>query len=229
MALVSVRRLPPSTLRDDAVARPIATSPARGARISPLVGRCPPPREGRHRPPLCEEAAMAMPPPLAGVVRLAAASRLLVLALSLLARLLFRPYDTSASLHPPCLRSPSPSLSSSLPPFTNFSAAISSLAVWDGVHFARAAECGYEYEQSFAFLPLLPASLALLARSRKHLLVNCQDVGLRDLTFVTFPCSVRAAGSCAGVQGRPRDLWLSSQQCRIRRRSGLLLQVIDVL
>ncbi|GJN27921.1 hypothetical protein PR202_gb15986 [Eleusine coracana subsp. coracana] len=77
------------------------------------------------------------------------ASRLLVLALSLLARLLFRPYDTSASLQPSCLRSPSP-LSS---PFTNLSAAISSLAVWDGVHFARAAECGYEYEQSFAFLP----------------------------------------------------------------------------
>ncbi|TVU13444.1 hypothetical protein EJB05_40501, partial [Eragrostis curvula] len=102
---------------------------------------------------------MAMPPPLAGVVRLAAASRLLVLALSLLARLLFRPYDTSASLNPPCLNSPSPS------PSTNLSAAVSSLAVWDGVHFARAAECGYEYEQSFAFLPLLPASLALLARS----------------------------------------------------------------
>ncbi|GJN11814.1 hypothetical protein PR202_ga30039 [Eleusine coracana subsp. coracana] len=104
---------------------------------------------------------MAMPPPLAGVVCLAAASRLLVLALSLLARLLFRPYDTSASLQPSCLRSPSP-LSS---PFTNLSAAISSLAVWDGVHFARAAECGYEYEQSFAFLPLLPASVALLTRS----------------------------------------------------------------
>ncbi|KAK3145140.1 hypothetical protein QOZ80_4AG0323800 [Eleusine coracana subsp. coracana] len=102
-----------------------------------------------------------MPPPLAGVVCLAAASRLLVLALSLLARLLFRPYDTSASLQPSCLRSPSP-LSS---PFTNLSAAISSLAVWDGVHFARAAECGYEYEQSFAFLPLLPASVALLTRS----------------------------------------------------------------
>ncbi|CAN6342948.1 unnamed protein product [Urochloa humidicola] len=103
-----------------------------------------------------------MAPPLAGVVRLAAASRVLVLSLSILARLLFRPYDTSASLSPPCLSSsPSaPSISS-----TNLSASISSLAVWDGVHFARSAECGYEYEQSFAFLPLLPASIALLARS----------------------------------------------------------------
>ena len=106
-----------------------------------------------------------MAPPLAGVVRLAAASRVLVLALSLLARLLFRPYDTSASLAPPCLSS-SPSSSSAAS--ANLSAAVSSLAVWDGVHFARAAECGYEYEQSFAFLPLLPASLALLARSRKQ-------------------------------------------------------------
>ncbi|KAL6623255.1 hypothetical protein ACP70R_033134 [Stipagrostis hirtigluma subsp. patula] len=103
-----------------------------------------------------------MDPPLAGVVRLAAASRALVLALSLLARLLFRPYDTSATLHPPCLSNPSsqdPAASVSV------AGAVSSLAVWDGVHFARAAECGYEYEQSFAFLPLLPASLALLARS----------------------------------------------------------------
>ncbi|KAL2344693.1 hypothetical protein Fmac_005978 [Flemingia macrophylla] len=30
--------------------------------------------------------------------------------------------------------------------------------VWDSVHFVRIAECGYEYEQSFAFLPLLPLS-----------------------------------------------------------------------
>jgi GPI mannosyltransferase 2 len=111
---------------------------------------------------------MAMPPRLAGVVRLAAASRLLVLALSLLSRLRFRLYDTSASLHPPCLSSSS-ALSS---PFTNLSAAVSSLAVWDSVQFARTAEFGYEYEHSFAFLPLLPASLALLARSRNHLLVT---------------------------------------------------------
>ncbi|KAF8646303.1 hypothetical protein HU200_065877 [Digitaria exilis] len=104
-----------------------------------------------------------MAPPLAGVVRLAAASRVLVLALSLLSRLLFRPYDTSATLHPPCLSSSAtPSTSA---PSTNLSAAISSLAVWDGVHFARPAECGYEYEQSYAFLPLLPASIALLPRS----------------------------------------------------------------
>ena len=110
-----------------------------------------------------------MAPPLAAVVRLATVSRALVLALSLLARLLFRPYDTSASLHPPCLSSPSfPSPPSSYNSTAGAVAgAISSLAVWDGVHFARAAECGYEYEQSFAFLPLLPASMALLSRSRK--------------------------------------------------------------
>uniref|UniRef100_A0ACD5Y8I1 Uncharacterized protein n=1 Tax=Avena sativa TaxID=4498 RepID=A0ACD5Y8I1_AVESA len=101
-----------------------------------------------------------MAPPLAAVVRLATVSRALVLALSLLARLLFRPYDTSASLHPPCLSSPSAPSS-----FNSTAAAISPLAVWDGVHFARSAECGYEYEHSFAFLPLLPASMALLSRT----------------------------------------------------------------
>ncbi|KAG8048728.1 hypothetical protein GUJ93_ZPchr0009g2049 [Zizania palustris] len=105
-----------------------------------------------------------MAPPLqtlAGVVRLAVASRALVLALSLLSRLLFRPYDTSASLHPPCLLSTAAAAAAATDPAPS----VSSLAVWDGVHFARAAECGYEYEQSFAFLPLLPASLVLLARS----------------------------------------------------------------
>lgn len=101
-----------------------------------------------------------MASPLAGVVRLAAASRALLLALSLLSRLLFRPYDTSASLHPPCLLSNSTTAAAA-------ANSISSLAMWDGVHFLRAAECGYEYEQSFAFLPLLPASLNLLARSGK--------------------------------------------------------------
>uniref|UniRef100_A0A0D9XZJ1 GPI mannosyltransferase 2 n=1 Tax=Leersia perrieri TaxID=77586 RepID=A0A0D9XZJ1_9ORYZ len=106
---------------------------------------------------------MASPSPLAGVIRLAAISRVLVLSLSLLSRLLFRPYDTSASLHPPCLLLLTPTSPNS----TTVAAAdpFSSLAVWDGVHFLRAAECGYEYEQSFAFLPLLPASLNLLARS----------------------------------------------------------------
>ncbi|KAL5225099.1 hypothetical protein ABZP36_011738 [Zizania latifolia] len=105
---------------------------------------------------------MAPPPsPLAGVVRMAVASRALVLALSLLSRLLFRPYDTSASLHPPCLLSSNHTAAAAADPAPS----VSSLAVWDGVHFARAAECGYEYEQSFAFLPLLPACLVLLARS----------------------------------------------------------------
>ncbi|KAM3370216.1 hypothetical protein ACQJBY_017859 [Aegilops geniculata] len=106
-----------------------------------------------------------MAPPLVAIVRLATASRVLVLTLSLLARLLFRPYDTSASLHPPCLSSPSFPPSASSSNSTATTTAISSLAVWDGVHFARSAECGYEYEQSFAFLPLLPASIALLSRS----------------------------------------------------------------
>ncbi|KAL9314269.1 hypothetical protein ACSQ67_019721 [Phaseolus vulgaris] len=35
--------------------------------------------------------------------------------------------------------------------------------VWDSVYFLRIAQCGYEYEQTFAFLPLLPLSLSLLS------------------------------------------------------------------
>ena len=45
---------------------------------------------------------------------------------------------------------------------------------------------------------------------------------------ILLPCSVRAAGAGAGVQGRARALRVCPQQCRVRRRRGLLLQVIDV-
>ena len=138
-----------------------------------------------------------MAPPVAGVVRFAAASRVLVLSLYLLARLLFRPYDTSATLNPPCLSS----TPLSPDPNTPVSTAISSLAVWDGVHFARPAECGYEYEQSFAFLPLLPASLALLARSRKparrtslpRLRSDVNLCALSDLVVVIDPSPVQCS------------------------------------
>ncbi|KAJ0988453.1 hypothetical protein J5N97_006809 [Dioscorea zingiberensis] len=99
------------------------------------------------------------------ILRLAFVSRLLLLALILLFRLLLDPYDTSASLNPPCQQvvGSTPRRSPILWP--RIAAAIERSVVWDSVYFVRIAECGYEYEQTFAFLPLLPAAATLLARS----------------------------------------------------------------
>ena len=97
------------------------------------------------------------------VLRLAVASRLVVVTLIVFWRLLFDPYDTSASLNPPCLGERSPPSDSIRWP--KIAAAIENSVVWDGVYFVRIAECGYEYEQNYAFLPLLPISMVLLSRS----------------------------------------------------------------
>lgn len=100
---------------------------------------------------------------LVTVLRIAFASRLLVVTLIVVWRLLFDPYDTSASLNPPCLGERSPP--SHTVRWPKIGAAIESSVVWDGVYFVRIAECGYEYEQTYAFFPLLPISMVLLSRS----------------------------------------------------------------
>nr|XP_007157779.1 hypothetical protein PHAVU_002G098000g [Phaseolus vulgaris]ESW29773.1 hypothetical protein PHAVU_002G098000g [Phaseolus vulgaris] len=87
------------------------------------------------------------------VLKSAICSRLLLLAMIILFRTILSPYDTSASLNPPCLSTPNATLSSPL----------QNAVVWDSVYFLRIAQCGYEYEQTFAFLPLLPLSLSLLS------------------------------------------------------------------
>ncbi|KAM0936259.1 putative GPI mannosyltransferase 2 [Dioscorea sansibarensis] len=99
------------------------------------------------------------------VLRLAFISRLLILTLIVLFRFLFDPYDTSAALNPPChhLAGTPPRRSPLLWP--RVAATIERSVVWDSVYFVRIAECGYEYEQTFAFLPLLPAAASLLSRS----------------------------------------------------------------
>ncbi|KAK9156606.1 hypothetical protein Scep_003180 [Stephania cephalantha] len=52
------------------------------------------------------------------------------------------------------------------PPISpSIGSAIESSIVWDGVYFARIAQCGYEYEQTFAFLPLLPILMYLVAHT----------------------------------------------------------------
>ncbi|XP_073142447.1 uncharacterized protein [Henckelia pumila] len=97
----------------------------------------------------------------------ALASRFLLLTLVILWRSLLSPYDTSSSLNPPCLSanssSPFPNPPSVLLP--RVGSAIENSMVWDSVHFIRIAECGYEYEHSYAFLPLLPICIRLLSKA----------------------------------------------------------------
>ncbi|PSR90250.1 GPI mannosyltransferase [Actinidia chinensis var. chinensis] len=97
------------------------------------------------------------------VLRSAIASRLLLVALIVLWRSLLNPYDTSAAINPSCLSSSSSNSPSVL--FPRIASAIEDTVVWDGVYFVRIAQCGYEYEQSYAFFPLFPLSMALLSRT----------------------------------------------------------------
>ncbi|XP_024024329.1 GPI mannosyltransferase 2 isoform X2 [Morus notabilis] len=100
------------------------------------------------------------------VLKSALLSRLLLLTLILIWRSLLSPYDTSAPLNPNCLSnttSPPPQEQRLLWP--SLASAIESSIVWDSVYFVRIAQCGYEYEQSYAFLPLLPLCISFFSRT----------------------------------------------------------------
>lgn len=104
------------------------------------------------------------------VLRLAIISRILVLGLIIICRCIAGPYDTSASLDPPCLTK-----SSMLDRYARkqeqtdlahkLGKAIEATVVWDSVYYLRIAQCGYEYEQTYAFLPLLPLSMLFLSKT----------------------------------------------------------------
>ncbi|EEF34591.1 GPI mannosyltransferase 2 [Ricinus communis] len=102
------------------------------------------------------------------VLKSAITSRFLLLALIVLWRNLLHPYDTSSPLNPTCLSSNStthhhhPHQNIQFP---RIASAIEQSIVWDSVYFVRIAECGYEYEQSYAFLPLLPIFMFLFSRT----------------------------------------------------------------
>jgi phosphatidylinositol glycan class V len=96
------------------------------------------------------------------VLKSAIYSRILVLSLIIFFRTLASPYDTSASLNPPCLTNTATPNNTHHSPITS---AIENGIVWDSVFFVRSAQCGYEYEQSYAFLPLLPLSISFLSPS----------------------------------------------------------------
>ncbi|KAI9091348.1 hypothetical protein K1719_028159 [Acacia pycnantha] len=103
------------------------------------------------------------------VLKSAILSRLLVFSLIIIFRLLVSPYDTSAPLNPDCLTrsNTDPGQESSRPNmlWPNLGSAIENGIVWDSVYFVRIAQCGYEYEQSYAFLPLLPICISFLSHT----------------------------------------------------------------
>ena len=98
------------------------------------------------------------------ILKYAISSRILLITLIILWRSLLNPYDTSASINPNCL---SYSSQSTKPPILlpSISSAIEDSIVWDSVYFVRIAQCGYEYEQTYAFFPLLPILIFLLSNS----------------------------------------------------------------
>ncbi|MCL7039398.1 hypothetical protein MKW94_007018 [Papaver nudicaule] len=99
------------------------------------------------------------------ILRAAIISRILVLSLIILWRSLLSPYDTSAILNPNCLSSSDSDTSSVLPIWPKIGSAIEGSIVWDGVYFIRIAQCGYEYEQTYAFFPLLPIFIYILSQT----------------------------------------------------------------
>lgn len=99
------------------------------------------------------------------VLKSATFSRLLILTLTIIYRTLVSPYDTSAPLNPPCLNDNNNNNTHLLPLWPRVSSAIENGIVWDSVYFVRISQCGYEYEQSYAFLPLLPISISFFSRT----------------------------------------------------------------
>ncbi|KAJ4724078.1 GPI mannosyltransferase 2 [Melia azedarach] len=96
------------------------------------------------------------------VLKSAAISRFFLLSLIVIWRALLSPYDTSASLNPDCLADRRHTQQS---PNSSIGSKIENGIVWDSVYFVRIAQCGYEYEQTYAFLPLLPACIRLISRT----------------------------------------------------------------
>ncbi|CAG9460593.1 unnamed protein product [Pedinophyceae sp. YPF-701] len=100
---------------------------------------------------------------LVRVALVASASRLAILALMLLAGWLVSEYDDSAPLPHECPGSElhDPVVADRWPVADVLEKAL----VWDSVHMAHAARCGYSYENQYAFFPLLPWALRTLTRT----------------------------------------------------------------
>ncbi|XP_033133762.1 GPI mannosyltransferase 2 isoform X2 [Brassica rapa] len=118
------------------------------------------------------------------LIKYAVVSRLLVLFLTVLWRSFLQPYDTSAALNPPCLHHRDvPEDSPQLLVPNSVSKTLENSVVWDSVYFLRITQCGYEYEQTYAFLPLLPFFISLLSRTVLAPLVPL--IGLRAVMVLS--------------------------------------------
>lgn len=80
----------------------------------------------------------------------------LPMADSLVSLIHLRPHQPQLPIHQPL------TTKGSLPSLIS---AIESSIVWDSVYFVRISECGYEYEQTYAFFPLLPLCMSMLSRT----------------------------------------------------------------
>ncbi|XP_023874881.1 uncharacterized protein LOC111987393 isoform X2 [Quercus suber] len=125
------------------------------------------------------------------VLKSAILSRLLLLTLILIWRSLLTPYDTSAPLNPSCLKIAKDQNSDSAAVlFPKLASAIENGIVWDSVYFVRSAQCAaYEYEQSYAFLPLLPLFISFL--SHTVIILKDSELALRaSILFCFNPASI---------------------------------------
>lgn len=164
------------------------------------------------------------------VLRSAILSRLLLLALTLIWRTLLSPYDTSASLNPTCLthhhhhhrQDPNAPVL-----FPSLASAIENSVVWDSVYFVRIALCGYEYEQSYAFLPLLPLAISFISRTGPGWSFSSFHVDYIILFYFNFFAnfSLCAFGTVNRIQSGAGAVRLRDQQHCLCIRGGLFLQV----
>ncbi|GJV17506.1 GPI mannosyltransferase 2 isoform X1 [Tanacetum coccineum] len=119
------------------------------------------------------------------VIKSAIISRIIVLTLTIIWRSILSPYDTSASINPNCLTTKGQQEEMAVV-FPRVGGVIENGVVWDSVYFVRIAECGYEYEQTYAFLPLFPLSISLLSRT-----------GSYELSFLTMKLLIsKLEGRC---------------------------------
>ncbi|KAD5961702.1 hypothetical protein E3N88_13175 [Mikania micrantha] len=101
------------------------------------------------------------------LLRTAIVSRIVLLTLTVIWRSILSPYDTSASINPNCLSSTTAAAATATTTvlFPRIAVAVENGIVWDSVYFVRIAQCGYEYEQTYAFLPLLPFCISILSQT----------------------------------------------------------------
>lgn len=100
----------------------------------------------------------ASPRRSARILAVALSSRAFVVCLTICFHLLAASYDTSSELNTKCLSNHSIHSEEAVE-----RGLLDGYITWDSVHFVRIAECGYEYEQSFAFFPALPLMMRALS------------------------------------------------------------------